>query len=305
MLLIGDIGGTRARLALVDQENDGVLCERKQFDTAAFSSLQELVALYQKQTRKEIHKAVIAVAGPVKNHETVELTNQNWSADVHNFDFPMVLLNDLEAAAWGVAGLSPAQKQIVQAGTLEDGLELVIGMGTGLGMAIVDSHNGSVFSTEIGHSSIAPYSDEILEYWQYILEQKGRVRVEDFLSGLAFEEWFRFYGGHTIVSDEDQDKPAGQLMFQYRREEDIDGLICHISQSLGSFLADQIIAHKAKSVYLCGGVIQKMPQLFVEKGFWQAFADKAPMKHLVEGCELSLVMTDDLGLLGARHFGSQ
>ena len=75
--LVGDIGGTNARFALVDQT--GHIRNPTSYPAKNYSSLYDAVAEYLDQTcgRRRPPKAVLAVAGPVVDGE-ITFTNLDW-----------------------------------------------------------------------------------------------------------------------------------------------------------------------------------------------------------------------------------
>ena len=63
--LVGDVGGTNARLALVD--STGRIRNPKTYPAQEYGSLTEVIGEYLETTvgRQKLHTAAIAVAGPV------------------------------------------------------------------------------------------------------------------------------------------------------------------------------------------------------------------------------------------------
>src|SRR5690606_25785272 len=72
--LVGDVGGTNARFALVDQE--GHIRFAKSFACQDYSSLAEIIETYLASTagKRRPTRAAIAVAGPVVDGE-IQFTN--------------------------------------------------------------------------------------------------------------------------------------------------------------------------------------------------------------------------------------
>ena len=75
--LVGDVGGTHARLALVDPQ--GHVRHPRTFDNKDYGSLTEVISDYMDGTvgRRRPPRAVFAVAGPVMDGE-IEFTNLDW-----------------------------------------------------------------------------------------------------------------------------------------------------------------------------------------------------------------------------------
>jgi glucokinase len=104
-VLLGDIGATNARLALL---SNGVLGTVRNFSVADFPCFVDVIRTFLSDTRGSVseHQAVLAVAGPVTQGRCV-LTNCSWTIDPHDlrqeFDFARIdLCNDFEAVALSV-----------------------------------------------------------------------------------------------------------------------------------------------------------------------------------------------------------
>jgi len=101
--LVGDVGGTNARFALLDPE--GRVRHLHVYEAKNYASLNEVIGDYLHRTvgRKAPPRAVIAVAGPVVDGE-IEFTNLNWQVSegelLAQFEFEAVkLINDFAAQA--------------------------------------------------------------------------------------------------------------------------------------------------------------------------------------------------------------
>lgn len=297
MFLIGDIGGTNARLGY--SEDGETLQGITVFSTARSSSLSELIVAFQeKHAIDSFAKACIAIAAPV-HQGRASLTNGSWIAREAEVSFPLKLVNDLEAAARGLIAVPSKERIIIQEGGQQGDLSLVIGIGTGLGMAILDPTSQKVYSTEAGHSNLSPFSPSALSTWEILWRKKGRVRVEDVVSGTGLENLLDIYVSEEL-HEADRGKAAGQILLEEKYSGCSDALDFFIS-SLGSFLGDQIVAHNASSVFLCGGVAQKIERLLSWDYFWDHLGNKSPMNRIVNNAQIELISSSQLGLLGALN----
>ena len=96
--LVGDVGGTNARLALTDGQ--GHIRNPRTFPCKDYTSLGDIIAEYIETTagKKRPPRAVLAVAGPVVDGE-IEFTNLDWTVSegdlLAHFEFEAVeLIND-------------------------------------------------------------------------------------------------------------------------------------------------------------------------------------------------------------------
>ncbi|MBK9376263.1 MAG: glucokinase [Holophagales bacterium] len=110
---------------------------------------------------KRLEAAAFGVAGPVR-HGRAEGTNVAFSIDAEeiraDLGVPAVVLNDLEANAWGLAELGPADFAVLNRGEEDPtGNGALISAGTGLGEALLfRSGRGFVpMPSEGGHASFA------------------------------------------------------------------------------------------------------------------------------------------------------
>src|SRR5262245_6456896 len=111
LLVAGDIGGTKTLLGLYEYEPDGPGAvprelERERFATSEHGGLEAVVERFLRGRR--IAAATFAVAGPVVDGRW-KGTNLPWTLDVRTLTdllaAPVALLNDLEAAVYGLPEL--------------------------------------------------------------------------------------------------------------------------------------------------------------------------------------------------------
>ncbi|HEY9218996.1 MAG TPA: glucokinase, partial [Phenylobacterium sp.] len=189
--LVGDVGGTNARFALVDTE--GHIRFPKSYPCQAYSSLAEIIEEYLETTagKKRPARAAIAVAGPVVDGE-IQFTNLDWGISetdlVIAFEFEDVsLINDFAAQALAAPRLGADDLRAIGPqikGTLECPI-VVLGAGTGFGVAGLarTEHNEVSVATEGGHAAFAPNDELEVEIWRRLKAKYGRVSIERVLSG--------------------------------------------------------------------------------------------------------------------------
>ena len=139
MILAGDIGGTRTRLAAFDTEGSKLQrVTEKAYPSQEHSGLAEIVSDFVKTEGIPAHSACFGVAGPVRNGRS-KISNLPWIIDSRELAAQLRLgsvglINDLEAYAYGVDALESKDLVTLSAG-LEDaeGNRAVISARTGLG----------------------------------------------------------------------------------------------------------------------------------------------------------------------------
>jgi glucokinase len=126
--------------------------------------------------------ACFGVAGPVRNGR-VEASNLPWMVDsaqlATDLGLPKTLLiNDLEANAWGIAELqSENLVALNQVKAPAGGNQAVVAAGTGLGEAGLfwNGEKYEVFASEGGHCDFAPRNELEIELLRHLSARFGHV----------------------------------------------------------------------------------------------------------------------------------
>src|SRR5690606_21190559 len=190
--LIGDIGGTNARFALVP--HNSVMPERIQvLPVQEYDTLDAALHHYCREVNQgleTISAACFAFAGPI-HLEQIKLTNSHWAFSKSQLQKrlgleTLKLINDFTAMALSIPHLPTASLIPVGGGPAQDTLpKLAIGPGTGLGTAgLVRSREGWIpLAAEGGHVDFAATTSLEIQLLQKLTARFGRVSVERILSG--------------------------------------------------------------------------------------------------------------------------
>src|SRR5436305_15019087 len=193
MIIAGDIGGTKTNVALFEGgDRIGRIVVQQSFPSGKYDSLEAILSEFVGTHRPEaVAHACFGVAGPVVRGR-VEATNLVWTVSdeklAATLGVPAVLLiNDLEATAYGVEELRPEQLYTLNEGEGDRaGHRALIAAGTGLGMAGIfyDGQRYHPMASEGGHMDFAPRNEREFEMLVYLREKiGGRVSYERGLSG--------------------------------------------------------------------------------------------------------------------------
>ena len=112
LILAGDIGGTKTHLALFSRQGEKLKSELKRtFPSKQYPGLEPVVEEFLAGQQVSISRACFGIAGPVLDGE-VKTPNLSWvvNADKIAQRFKLnsaTLLNDLEAAGYGIFTLEP------------------------------------------------------------------------------------------------------------------------------------------------------------------------------------------------------
>ena len=197
LILAGDIGGSKSRLALYDSKQH--LRKETTYTNADFLDFPAIINDFLAPESLPPARACLGVAGPVHNNR-VTLTNLGWHIDGKQLSestgiTEVFLVNDLVATAAGLWQLTPEKRITLNRGRPQpDGTMAVIAPGTGLGQAYVVTQDGIKLPlpSEGGHSSFAPRNRQQLDLLAFMLQHKKHVSVEQVCSGLAIPHLFAF-----------------------------------------------------------------------------------------------------------------
>lgn len=302
MFLVGDIGGTNARLALTEAGSTEPLQEWR-VATADFSDFESVLAAYLAETGARVTSGCIAVAGPIQDGgRFARLTNLPWTVDCDALEQRfgighLTLANDFAAAAMGVT-VAPAESiAYLQDGEpIADAPKLVIGAGTGLGMATLVRYEVAwqVLPGEGGHVGFSPLDADQDRVFQSLRREYGRVTTERIVSGPGLTNIHRVLTGATLDAGEitrraviEADEPA------------LDALNIFLT-AYGAFAGDMAMAVLARGgVYLAGGIAAKLLPILSASPFLPAFNAKAEHAELVRLMPVAVVTDPALGLRGA------
>jgi len=319
MILAGDIGGTHSRLAFFDVSNGAFrLVSASVFPSRDYRGLDEIVSQFLKASRLHPDAACFGVAGPVRNGR-VEASNLPWIveskrlASEFNLD-RTVLINDLEASAWGIATLEAKDLVPLSPGKAKAGEnQAVIAAGTGLGEAGMywDGSDYRILACEGGHADFAPRSELEMELLRYLAARYGHVSYERVLSGPGLVNLFHFLrdtGRGTEPSSLSEEMRSGDPAAAISRAA-IEGRCGLCEQALDLFvsvygaeagnLALKLMA--TGGVYIGGGIAPQILPKLSEPRFLESFRSKGRMQPLLEGIPVCVITNDTIALRGAAR----
>ncbi|HEY5817015.1 MAG TPA: glucokinase [Mesorhizobium sp.] len=286
-ILIGDIGGTNARFAVVPDGSSPAI----QFpivQTKNFETIDDAI-------RATIHDAsdirprtmILAVAAPV-NGDEIPLTNCPWVVKpmgmIASLGFEeVVVLNDFEAQALAVVALGEDHMERIGGGPpVAEAARVVLGPGTGLGVAGLIHSRGVWIPVpgEGGHMDIGPRTPRDYEVFPHIERIDGRVSGEQILCGRGLVNVYRAIATadgvtpkYTIPAEV---TPAALEKTDPVAVEALDLFVTCLGRTAG----DLAMVFMAKGgVFLTGGIAQKIVPALKTGVFREAFEDKAPHRE--------------------------
>ena len=319
MILAGDIGGTNARLAFFQTQNGHLhLVSERVFPSREHSELGEIVSKFLEDSATRPEVACFGIAGPVRNGR-VETSNLPWVVEqsrlAQQTHLPAILLiNDLEANAWGIGALGSEDLVTLNAAPgPATGNQAVISPGTGLGEAGLfwDGSQHQVFACEGGHTDFAPRGELQTELLRFLEQRFGHVSYERILSGPGLVNAYEFLR-HSGCAPESSEMAAAVA------HGDAAAAISKAALDDSSPLAVQaldlwISVYGAESsnlalkvmatggMFLGGGISPKILSKLKGPRFMEAFLDKGRMRALIESIPVRVVTNDKAALLGAAR----
>jgi len=300
MKLIGDIGGTKVALALIDGQGERVAARR--LASADFSSFDDLLADYlgSRRDKHDISAACLAVAGPIApDGRSAKVTNLPWFIDAATlarlFGINHVMLvNDFSAVAAGIRVAPPAQLICLQSGQADDaGVRLALGAGTGMGVAALMGDR--ILPSEGGHVGFAPQDETQLRLWSALHRAHGRVTVERVISGAGLAAIHHILTGEALSPEAIGTRA---LAGDASARTSVDTFFaCY-----GAFAGDMALTFLARGgVFLAGGVTQKLLPLIAGSPFMAQFNAKAEHEALARSIPVYAIRDPEIGLSGAAN----
>ncbi|NCA72184.1 MAG: glucokinase [Sphingobacteriia bacterium] len=317
-VLVGDIGGTKTALGLAKTHRDGVeLAERRVYPSAAFGALDEIVRRYADDTGASFRFAAFAVAGPVRDRRC-QATNLPWVLDEEDLERTLglagvVLLNDLEATAWGLVSLGPEDLVELHPGEVAGGNICVVAAGTGLGEAGLywDGLEHRPFATEGGHADFAPSNTLEFALLEFLQGRFGRVSWERVVSGLGIVNLYDFFAatrGRESPPEVREAARAGNVAVIAAAAEQGRCPLCVEAMSLffrlyGREAGNMALKQMALGgVYLGGGIAPKNLDALRRSDFLAGFFDKGRLEPVMRAMPVRVIVQPNTPLLGAARY---
>ncbi len=315
-IIAGDIGGTKSWLASASTQ--GRIITRINYEyvyaSNAFGSAEALLSQFMQDAHLSQPDAVcLALPGPVKQHQPIHLTNLDWVLErsalqtllgTHDVYF----LNDFQAAAEGVASLTPAEyiELNPQADSSDNGTRVITGAGTGLGLAFMQADSRGryyTYATEGGHTDFAPANAQQERLLLFMRANFQHVSWERVLSGAGVNACYQF-----CLQDLTQTIPEalkhlnGAVIYQQAQSGDT------ISRAALQLFADvyanwvgnlALLYQPSGGLYIGGGISARLTEWLSTERFLQMAMNKGRLSKIVQQTPIYLITNMRLGLQGA------
>lgn len=329
-ILAGDVGGTKTVLAIYaindEDTKDQVLTEefRKTYPSSEYKTFSELLGHFLSETAiSESTFVCLGIAGPIEDQQC-KATNLPWVIDAESLCKELeladvFLLNDLEAAAYGMLSLKEHDFiELNPEAKPQSGNIAVIAAGTGLGQAIL-AWNGKqhiALPTEGGHCSFAPNNPQEDALLNFLRDRfDGHASYERILAGDGFGNLYDFLRTNNFA-------PANAGIESSMSAGDRNAIISNLGLNGEDMLCSEALRLFVRiygsetgnlalkclprgGIYIGGGIAPKIQTALQSGEFMQAFLDKGRMTHAIQNIPVRLAMNVDAPLLGAADMARQ
>jgi glucokinase len=329
MILAGDVGGTKTVLAVYES---GVGTLEKVVEETVPSlgtSLDTIIADFVARHHVAgLTRACFGVPGAVVDG-VCKTTNLPWTIEESTLSRSLGvarvrLLNDLQAAAYGMLHLDDSELVYLNPGrTLDRRRNLaVIAAGTGLGEALLvwDGERHIPMASEGGHASFSPQSELEVALLRFLQKKHhGHVSWERVLAGPGLASIYEFLREHYADNGGPGESPAVRERMQREDMGAVVGIEAVKGQDALCVAAAQLfcalygaeagnLALKGLAtggVFIGGGIAPKLLPVLKESAFLANFVDKGRFRGLLSGIPIVVAQNDKAPLIGAAQYASR
>lgn len=307
--LVGDVGGTNARLALCDL-GTGDISHSLTYSGLDYPSLEEVVRVYLHQQSLSVELACIAIACPIQGDQ-VTMTNHTWSFSIKRMQEnlglkQLTIINDFTAVSMAIPVLGVDDKVQLGGGTAQPNKPIAVyGAGTGLGVAHLVPADDRWLSLagEGGHVDMASCTEQEDDLLRLLRLELGHVSAERLLSGPGL---VNIYNGLVLSADRVPEILTPKQVSDRALSKECPD--CHRALSLFCVLMGRFAGNLALNlgtfggVYIAGGLVPRFLDFFKASGFREAFTDKGRFKEYLKEIPVYIITHEQPGLLGAGAY---
>jgi glucokinase len=304
--LVGDIGGTNARFALLDAA--GQITRTRVQASEDHASLAEAIAAYLAAESAAPDEAALAVASPV-NGDEVTFTNHPWAFSITELQQRLglrhlVVVNDFAANALAMPHLEPTDLLKIGGGTaVADAPIGVLGPGTGLGVSgLVRAKSGWIaIAGEGGHATMPAAEARESVVIEHMRRRFDHVSAERLLSGPGLVNLYQTLAEIDGVPAASY-TPAQIADARIGESEPLcRAALAMFCAMLGTVAGDLALALGAHGgIFIAGGIVPRLGARFAESQFRARFEAKGRFQPYLAAIPTSVATSPFLAFLGLR-----
>ena len=305
-----DVGGTNVRFGIAETDK-GPLTGIKNLICDDFPRIEDAINAYLKTSTDtpslEIDAICIAVAAPVKG-DNIDVTNNHWQfSKTALLEYlpitSLLVINDFTAQALAQTNPEASSNQLILEGASRvDAPLLVIGAGTGLGVAtLIPTNNGyQVIEGEGGHVCFSPRDELEGELYAHLRKTRPYVSAEEVISGPGLERIYRFLCGREGVNPSCWH--AAHIGSAALREKGLERQAAlMLIDALATVVVNNVLTMGCwRGAVIAGGVVPRLARLIPESRFKERFREVGVMSDALEDVPVWLATDTLVGLDGAR-----
>lgn len=317
IVLAGDVGGTHARLALVDVGPNALTIVRRQdFASRDYPGLTPVIRQFLSAAGPRAERACFGIAGPVVG-QRARTPNLPWTLDAAELARETGikdtrLLNDFAAVGHAIGRLGPSDVVTLQEGLPRPrGTIALIGAGTGLGEGFLvwDGARYRVQGSEGGHVDFAAADELEWGLARFLHQEHAHVSYERVLSGAGLAAVYRYLALAAFAPEQPavraemtREDPAAVVT---RRALEGSDALCARALELfitvygrhAGQLAITVLA--TGGVYVAGGIAPRITPRLKDGGFVAAFRAQGRLSDFALALPVHVIVNPDAGLMGS------
>ena len=305
-----DVGGTYARLGWTAAQAGEplVVCDFHVYTCAEYPSLAAILRDYAARLGNDpsvppVGHATVAIAGLLDGDHLLN-TNLAWPVSLADTRRDagldtLELINDFAAVAQAIFHVAPGSlhRLSVHADEASPGPALVLGPGTGLGVAL--RLQGGVLPSEAGHIALAAGNPLDMDVLRLLQQRHSHVDSELILSGPGLVTLYA-----CLCKREGQAPrwatPAEVVAAASAGDDPLAAASIRVFCGwLGSYAGDLALAFGARSVHLTGGITDHIARWLHEGDFMRRFLAKGRLSPMLQQLPVWRIEHGQLGVLGA------
>jgi len=305
--LLGDIGGTNARFALLSHPN-AAISDMRSLSASAFPGPAEAINAYLAKTGGvRARVAAFGIANPIDG-DRVEMTNHTWSFSIEalrrQLDLQhLLVINDFTALALSLPYLPADELHQVGGGTRQMALPIaVLGAGTGLGVSglLPAGERYLPLAGEGGHVTLAATTAEEAAVIEQLRTTFVHVSAERLLSGPGLVNLYDALARvrqQPVASVDAATITHAALASSDTLAVDTLNMFCAL---LGTVAGNLALTLGAKGgVFIGGGIVPRLGKFFDRSPFRQRFEDKGRFRAYLAGIPVFVIHAPYPAISGA------